>query len=253
MSMLILVGIVARFPTSISLEARMITEGGRSIIELIVILAAIVLFTMAAILLTNGSRYIPVQYARRVVGRKQFGGQTTHLPLRINAAGVIPIIFAQSVMFLPQSLAGILPEGSLSTFISELFSYSSIFYNVLYAGMIVFFAYFYTAVIFNPVDVSENLKKYGGFVPGLRPGTQTSEYIDRVLTRITLPGAIGLALIAILPILLIRSTEFAFWFGGTSLLIIVGVVLDTLQQVETHLLMRHYDGFMKKGKIKGRR
>lgn len=253
MSLLILVGIVARLPSAGVQEFIMVKEGGRSIVELIIILFFILLFVVAAILLTQGSRYIPVQYARRVVGRKVYGGQATHLPLRIAAAGVIPIIFAQSVMFLPQMIANVLPEGALATFIGDMLNYSGFFYNFVYGIIIVFFAYFYTAVIFNPVDVADNLKKYGGFVPGRRPGPQTSEYIDRVLTRITLPGAIGLALIAILPMLLIRATNFAFWFGGTSLLIIVGVVMDTLQQVETHLLMRHYDGFMKKGRIRGRR
>ncbi len=253
MSLLILVGIIARVPTAAIQEGVLLAEGGRSVVEEIIIICFIVLFTMAAILLTQGSRYIPVQYARRVVGRRVYGGQTTHLPLRINAAGVIPIIFAQSVMFLPQTFARVLPEGALANFLSDMFGYSSFVYNLIYAGLIVFFAFFYTAVIFNPVDVAENLKKYGGFIPGRRPGPQTSEYIDRILTRVTLPGAIGLALIAILPALLIRTTNFSFWFGGTSLLIIVGVVLDTLQQIETHLLIRHYDGFMKKGRIRGRR
>ncbi|MCD6530967.1 preprotein translocase subunit SecY [bacterium] len=254
MSILILVGIIARLPNAAYQEFVLLKEGGRSIVELIFIIIGIVLFTMAAILLTQGSRYLPVQYARRVVGRKIYGGQTTHLPIRINAAGVIPIIFAQSVMFLPQTFARILPSGSgFANLLDSLFGYSSFFYYFLYGVLIVFFAYFYTAVIFNPVDVADNLKKYGGFIPGRRPGPQTSEYIDRVLTRVTLPGAIGLALIAILPAIFIRKTNFSFWFGGTSLLIIVGVVLDTLQQIETHLLVRHYDGFMKKGRIRGRR
>jgi len=254
MSILILVGIIARLPNAAYQEFVLLKEGGRSIIELLFIIVGIVVFTMAAILLTQGSRYLPVQYARRVVGRKIYGGQTTHLPIRINAAGVIPIIFAQSVMFLPQTFARILPSGSgFANFLDSLFGYSSFFYYFLYGVLIVFFAYFYTAVIFNPVDVADNLKKYGGFIPGRRPGPQTSEYIDRVLTRVTLPGAIGLALIAILPAIFIRKTNFSFWFGGTSLLIIVGVVLDTLQQIETHLLVRHYDGFMKKGRIRGRR
>jgi len=252
MSILILVGIVARLPQTIGIEFSYLLEGGRSIPGFIYILALFVVFTMGAILLTQGSRYLPVQYARRVVGRKVYGGQSTHLPLRLNASGVIPIIFAQSVMFLPQTLAGLLPEGTVATFIQDLFNFRSVTYSLIYATLVVFFAYFYTAVVFNPVDVADNLKKYGGFIPGRRPGPQTSEYIDRVLTRITLPGAIGLALIAILPMALMGDSMFAS-FGGTSLLIIVGVVIDTLQQVETHLLVRHYDGFMKKGKIRGRR
>ncbi|RKZ31079.1 preprotein translocase subunit SecY [bacterium] len=253
MSILILVGIIARLPQAIIQELIMLKEGGRSFVELIIIAIFAVLFTMAAIMLTQGTRSIPVQYARRVVGRKVYGGQSTHLPLRVNASGVIPIIFAQAVMFLPQTIARILPQGALATFVEDMFAYSGVMYNFIYGLLVVFFAYFYTAVIFNPVDVADNLKKYGGFIPGRRPGAQTSEYIDRVLTRITLPGAIGLALIAILPLLLIRKMNFAFFFGGTSLLIIVGVVLDTLQQIETNLLVRHYDGFMKKGKIKARR
>ncbi|MCD6595481.1 preprotein translocase subunit SecY [bacterium] len=253
MSILILVGIIARLPNAAFQEIVMVAEGGRSIIELIFIAIVIILFTMAAILLSQGSRYLPVQYARRVVGRKVYGGQSTHLPLKINAAGVIPIIFAQSVMFLPQTFARIIPQGVFSNLLESMFSYSSFVYNAIYALLVIFFAYFYTAVIFNPVDVADNLKKYGGFIPGRRPGTQTSEYIDRVLTRVTLPGSIGLALIAILPILFIRKVNFSFWFGGTSLLIVVGVVIDTLQQIETHLLVRHYDGFMKKGRIRGRR
>jgi len=253
MSLLILIGIVARLPTSIYQEVVLVSQGARSVFSLIFMIVILVAFTMGAILLTQATRYIPVQYARRVVGRKVFGGQSTHLPLKINVAGVIPIIFGQAVMFLPQTLIGLLPEGGLQSFMNGMFGYTSVFYNLFYGALIVFFAYFYTAVVFNPVDTAENLKKYGGFIPGRRPGPQTSEYIDKILTRITLPGAIGLALIAILPVFLIRSMEFSVWFGGTSLLIIVGVVIDTLQQVETHLLVRHYDGFLKKGRIRGRR
>ncbi len=257
MSILILVGIVARLPSSIIIEIRNILAygagGGRSIFAEIIILAVIVFFVSVAILLTQASRKIPVQYARRVVGRKVYGGQTAHLPIKMNAAGVIPIIFAQAVMFLPQTLAKVLPEGAITTILGSAFTISSPVYIITYGVLIVFFAYFYTAVIFNPVDVADNLKKYGGFIPGKRPGPQTSSYIDKVLTRITLPGSMGLALIAILPMMIVSKTGFSFWFGGTSLLIIVGVVIDTLQQIETHLLMRHYDGFMKSGKIRGRR
>ena len=257
MSILILVGIVARLPSSIIIEVRNILAygagGGRSIFAEIIILAVIVFFVSVAILLTQASRKIPVQYARRVVGRKVYGGQTAHLPIKMNAAGVIPIIFAQAVMFLPQTLAKVLPEGAITTILGSAFTISSPVYIITYGVLIVFFAYFYTAVIFNPVDVADNLKKYGGFIPGKRPGPQTSSYIDKVLTRITLPGSMGLALIAILPMMIVSKTGFSFWFGGTSLLIIVGVVIDTLQQIETHLLMRHYDGFMKSGKIRGRR
>lgn len=253
MSLLITIGIVARLPQSALQEAQLIIHGGRSIVAEILILGLVVVFVAAAIYLTQGSRNITVQYARRVVGRRVYGGQSTNLPIKINAAGVMPIIFAQSVMFIPQLIISALPEGAVATFLSGLFGQFSIIYNIFYAILIVFFAYFYTAVIFNPADIADNLKKYGGFVPGRRPGPQTSEYIDRIITRVTLPGAIALALIAILPDMLVREAEFTIYFGGTSLLIIVGVSLDTLQQIETHLLMRHYDGFLKQGRIRGRR
>ncbi|MCK5832260.1 preprotein translocase subunit SecY [bacterium] len=257
MSILILVGIVSRLPLYIAQEGMLLWEGGRSIFAEVFIILGLMLFIAAAILLSQGTRQIPVQYARKVVGRKVYGGSSTHLPLRINAAGVIPIIFASSVMFIPTVIIGFLPEGGIRNVLNTAFQGGSFFYNIIYAIIIVFFSYFYTAVIFNPIDVADNMKKYGGFIPGRRPGKQTSEYIDKVLTRVTLPGSIGLALIAIIPVWFLQGltggSGMAYALGGTTLLILVGVIIDTLQQVESHLLMRHYDGFMKKGKIRARR
>ncbi len=253
MSILIMVGIIARIPTAFVQEFRLIVAGSRPVFEEIIILAAIVLFTMAAILLTQGTRQIPVTYPKRIVGRKMYRGQSVHLPLKINAAGVIPVIFAQSVMFLPSLLLEVLPQTGFVMTVQTWFGPTHAIYNVIYGILVVFFAYFYTAVIFNPVDVAENIKKYGGTIPGRSPGKETSMFIDKVLTRVTLPGAIGLALLAILPMLMISYFNFSFFFGGTSLIIIVGVAIDTLQQIESKLVMRHYDGFLKKGKIRGRR
>jgi preprotein translocase subunit SecY len=198
-----------------------------------------------------------VQYAKRVVGRKVYGGVTQYIPLRVNTAGVMPIIFAQALMFLPQILFSFFPDSEFIQNVSNnWFNQSSWPYSIIYGLMIVFFTYFYTAIAFNPKDVADNMKKQGGFIPGIRPGTHTAEFVDNILTKITLPGSIALALIAILPTFMMRlgvTVSFAQFFGGTSLLIVVGVALDTLQQVESHLLMRHYDGFMKSGKLRGRR
>jgi preprotein translocase subunit SecY len=208
------------------------------------------------VLVTQGTRRIPVQYAKRVVGRKIYGGVTQYIPLRVNTAGVMPIIFAQSIMFIPNTVLSFFPDNEFLQSISGLFVYDSPVYSAIYALMIVFFTYFYTAIAFNPKDVADNMKKQGGFIPGIRPGKQTSEFIDNILTKITLPGSIFLAIVAILPAFVSGfgvSGQFAQFFGGTSLLIIVGVALDTLQQIESHLLMRHYDGFMKSGKLRGRR
>jgi preprotein translocase subunit SecY len=207
------------------------------------------------VLVTQGTRRIPVQYAKRVVGRKVYGGVTQYIPMRVNTAGVMPIIFAQSIMFVPNTILTFFPESEFMQSLSRMFSFDHWFYAICYALMIIFFTYFYTAIAFNPKDVADNMKKQGGFIPGIRPGQFTSDYIDNILTKITLPGSIFLAIIAILPTFMSKfgvSSSFASFFGGTSLLIMVGVALDTLQQVESHLLMRHYDGFMKSGKIKGR-
>jgi preprotein translocase subunit SecY len=205
------------------------------------------------ILMTQAVRKIPVQYAKRIVGRRMYGGANTHIPLRVNSAGVIPIIFASSVMILPTTVAGFVPPGNPLAAMGNWFNRSALLYNVIYGVIIIFFTYFYTAVVLNPNDLAENMRKYGGFVPGIRPGRKTAEYIDRVLSRITLPGAIFLAIVAVVPDVIIAKMGLPFLgFGGTSVLIVVGVALDTLQQVESHLLMRHYEGFIKRGRIRGR-
>ena len=256
-SLIIFIGIVARFPHAILNEAQLVTGGTRNLIVELVILVLMGFIVAGVVLITQGTRRIPVQYAKRVVGRKVYGGVTQYIPLRVNTAGVMPIIFAQAIMFVPQIIFSFFPEDE---FMNELsnnwFGYTSWTYSIVYALMIVFFTYFYTAIAFNPKDVADNMKKQGGFIPGIRPGTHTAEFVDNILTKITLPGSIGLAIIAILPTMMIKlgvTPGFASFFGGTSLLIMVGVALDTLQQVESHLLMRHYDGFMKSGKLRGRR
>jgi preprotein translocase subunit SecY len=255
-SLIIFIGIIARFPHAIFDEIRLISVGQRSIIIEIIILIFMFFIIAGVVLVTQGTRRIPVQYAKRVVGRKIYGGVTQYIPLRVNTAGVMPIIFAQSIMFIPNTVLSFFPDNDFLQSIAGLFVYHSPVYSGIYALMIVFFTYFYTAIAFNPKDVADNMKKQGGFIPGIRPGKQTSEFIDNILTKITLPGSIFLAIIAILPAFVSGfgvSGQFAQFFGGTSLLIIVGVALDTLQQIESHLLMRHYDGFMKSGKFKGRR
>jgi preprotein translocase subunit SecY len=256
-SLIIFIGIVARFPNALLDEFQLIRGGTRNLIVELVILVLMGFIVAGVVLITQGTRRIPVQYAKRVVGRKVYGGVTQYIPLRVNTAGVMPIIFAQSIMFVPQIIFSFFPN---SEFMNELstnwFGYSSWTYSFVYALMIIFFTYFYTAIAFNPKDVADNMKKQGGFIPGIRPGTHTSEFVDNILTKITLPGSIALAAIAILPTMMIKmgvTPGFASFFGGTSLLIVVGVALDTLQQVESHLLMRHYDGFMKSGKLRGRR
>ncbi|MCI0707213.1 MAG: preprotein translocase subunit SecY [Ignavibacteriae bacterium] len=256
-SLIIFIGIIARFPHSVLDEFQLVQSGARSLIIEIVIFIAMGFIIAAVVLVTQGTRRIPVQYAKRVVGRKVYGGVTQYIPLRVNTAGVMPIIFAQALMFVPQIVFSFFPE---SDFIAELsteyFGYDSWTYAIIYGAMIVFFTYFYTAIAFNPKDVADNMKRQGGFIPGIRPGAHTAEFVDNILTKITLPGSIFLAVVAILPTMLVKmgiTPNFASFFGGTSLLIIVGVALDTLQQVEAHLLMRHYDGFMKSGKLRGRR
>jgi preprotein translocase subunit SecY len=217
----------------------------------------IVVVVAFVVLMTQGQRRIPVQYAKRVVGRRVYGGQTTHIPMRINAAGVIPIIFAQSIMFLPGTLTQFWPESELMQNMGTYFSTNSLFYWFVYGMMIVFFTYFYTAIVMDPNQLADNMKRHGGFIPGVRPGKRTAAYIDSILTRITLPGSFALAAVAIFPFFVIEqfnvTPSYSQFFGGTGLLIIVGVALDTLQQVESQLMTRHYEGFMKKGRIQGRR
>jgi preprotein translocase subunit SecY len=255
-SLIIFIGIIDRFPYAVLDEYRLLSSGQRNIIIEIVILTFMVLIIAGVVLVTQGTRRIPVQYAKRVVGRKVYGGVTQYIPLRVNTAGVMPIIFAQSIMFVPSTVLSFFPNSELMQTMAAYFQYRSVTYSVIYAIMIIFFTFFYTAIAFNPKDVADNMKKQGGFIPGIRPGKQTSEFIDNILTKITLPGSIFLAIVAILPAFVSGfgvSGQFASFFGGTSLLIIVGVALDTLQQIESHLLMRHYDGFMKTGKLRGRR
>jgi preprotein translocase subunit SecY len=253
-SLIITIGIIAEYPSNLFNTIRQLGNKTLSPIALVLVAVLMIVTIAAVIAITQGQRRIPVQYAKRIVGRRVYGGQSTHIPLRVNTAGVIPIIFAQSLIMLPSTIGAIfLRNSAFVEAITNWLSPTSLAYNVFYVVLIVGFAYFYTAIIFNPVDLADNMKKYGGFVPGIRPGKKTAEYIDRILTRITLPGGIFLALIAILPVFLVEWARVPFYFGGTGLLITVGVTLDTLQQVESHLVMRHYDGFMKKGRLRGRR
>lgn len=255
-SLIIFIGIIDRFPYAVLNEVEVVSSGARSIIIELLIIAGLVFIVSGVVLVTQAMRRIPVQYAKRVVGRKIYGGVTQYIPLRVNQAGVMPIIFAQSIMFVPNTILTFFPNSDFMQSIARHFNQTSLVYALLYGSLIVFFTYFYTAIAFNPKDVSDNMKKQGGFVPGVRPGKATSDFIDNILTKITLPGSIFLAFIAILPAFIAQAgvtQGMAQFFGGTSLLIIVGVALDTLQQVESHLVMRHYDGFMKSGRIRGRR
>jgi preprotein translocase subunit SecY len=246
-SLIIFAGIAVRLPSAVVASYTLIVNREMSLFTFVVIVAAMVLVTAAVVLMQEGQRKIPVQYAKRVVGRRVYGGQSTHIPLRINTAGVIPVIFASSLILFPATLTRFVPHPWMQA-ISDALSPGRPTYTLLYMGLIVFFTYFYTAIVFNPIDLADNMKKYGGFIPGVRPGKKTAEYIDRVLTRITLPGAIFLALISVLPDLLIRWFNVPFYFGGTSLLIVVGVALDTVRQMESHLLMRNYEGFLKRSR-----
>ncbi|MFH1690739.1 MAG: preprotein translocase subunit SecY [Candidatus Eisenbacteria bacterium] len=252
-SLIIFIGIVARYPNDWLNTFRAIRIGSLNIFGAAVLIAMMVFIVAAVVLMQQAQRRIPVQYAKRVVGRKVYGGQSTHIPLRLNTAGVIPVIFAQAIIMFPGTLASFFRGNIFMENMASWLQPGAPLYTTLYVIIIVFFAYFYTAIIFNPVDLADNMKKYGGFVPGKRPGKKTAEYIDSVLTRITLPGSLFLAFIAVLPFFMQQKLNAPFTFGGTGLLIVVGVGLDTLQQIESHLLMRHYDGFMKKGKLRGRR
>ncbi len=252
-SLIIMTSIIAFLPTALLNEFEL---AGNLFIFLVEI-GVLALVTAGVVLVTQGTRRIPVQYAKRVVGRRVYGGTTQYLPLRINAAGVMPIIFAQSIMFVPATVASFFPDSPFMQQFGAWFSdISGIGYSIVFFLICVFFTYFYTAIAVNPKEMADTMKRQGGFIPGIRPGKQTSEFIDNILTRITLPGAIFLGVVAILPAIAMRAgvtPGFAHFFGGTSLLILVGVTLDTLQQIESHLLMRHYDGFMKSGRVRGRR
>ena len=257
-SLIIFAGIVAGIPSAFGNTIRLYSTGEMSPLFIIFIFAMMVVVVGVIVFAEQGQRRIPVQYAKRVVGRKMYGGQSTHLPLKVNMAGVIPPIFASSILMFPLTITQFLPQDILEAYpwigsILNSLGPATILYNLLYVVFIIFFCYFYTAVIFNPVDVADNMKKYGGYIPGIRPGKKTSDYIDRVLTRITLGGALYVAAVCVLPSILIYKMNIPFYFGGTALLIVVGVAMDTVSQMESHMLSRHYDGFMKKGHIKGRR
>jgi preprotein translocase subunit SecY len=255
-SLIIMIGIIARLPFATVAEfgARLEQQGGGLVAFLVEIVGLFVVFMMT-ILLVQGTRRIPVQYAKRIVGNKQYGGVRQYIPLKVNAAGVMPIIFAQALMFVPITIAGFANSDSLRGIAAAFVNFNGFWYNLVFAVLIILFTYFYTAVTINPTQMAEDMKRNGGFIPGVKPGRKTVEFLDTIMSRITLPGSIFLALVAILPAfarLAGVNTRFAQFYGGTSLLILVGVVLDTLQQIESHLLMRHYDGLMKSGRIKGR-
>jgi preprotein translocase subunit SecY len=250
-SLIIFAGIVARLPSAV-METYQLYEVGQLQGYLLLLLMGLMLGVIAAIVfLETGRRKIPVQYAKRVVGRRVFGGQSTHIPLKVNTAGVIPPIFASSIIAFPATIAGFIQIPWVKN-IGTMLAPGSFTYTVLYVGLIIFFCYFYTAVVLNPVDISDNMRKYGGFIPGIRPGQRTSDYIYRVLNRVTFAGSIYLAAVCIIPEVLIYKLGVPFYFGGTSLLITVGVGLDTAQQIESHMLMRNYEGFLSKGRLKGR-
>ncbi|MBD3344875.1 MAG: preprotein translocase subunit SecY [Chitinivibrionales bacterium] len=252
-SLIIFIGIVARLPDAIFGEIQQIQAGTRHPFSALLVLAIVLIMTAFIIMMYQATRRIPIQTPKRVVGNKMYAGQNTVLPLRLLMAGVIPMIFASSLMFFPSVLSYFFPKSELVENFVGLFAPGRPVYSILYALMIIFFTYFYTAIIFNPVDIAENLKRSGGFIPGIRPGKKTAEFLDRVLTRITLPASIFLAFIAIVPFLFMGTLKISFFFGGTSVLIVVGVALDTLQQLESHLQTRNYEGFMKKGRLRGRR
>ncbi len=254
-SFIILIGIIARLPLALIGEfvSRLKDSGGGLIVFMLEIVFLLFIIA-AAIMLVQGARKVPVQYAKRIVGNKQYGGVRQYIPLKVNAANVMPIIFAQAIMFIPITVANFTAKEG-GGFLSALMDHTSVWYNLIFALMIIAFTYFYTAITINPTQMAEDLKRNNGFIPGVKPGKRTAEYIDTIMSRITLPGSFFLALVAILPAFASFfgvSGQFAQFFGGTSLLILVGVVLDTLQQIESHLLMRHYDGLLKSGKIKGR-
>ena len=255
-SFIILVGIISRFPGAIIKEfASRLGDAGGGLVMFLGELIVLLLVIAASIMLVQGTRKIPVQYAKRVVGNKQYGGVRQYIPLKINAAGVMPIIFAQAIMFIPATLAGFAHSEAMSGFVRAFMDNTGIWYNAVFGFLIIVFTYFYTAITINPTQMAEEMKRNNGFIPGIKPGKRTAEYLDLIMSRITLPGSIFLAFIAIMPAfarIVGINQSFAAFFGGTSLLILVGVVLDTLQQIESHLLMRHYDGLLKSGRIKGR-
>jgi preprotein translocase subunit SecY len=255
-SLIIMIGIIARLPFALFAEfvSRLEEQGGGLVMFLVEFVLLFLVF-MVTILLVQGTRKVPVQYAKRIVGNRQYGGVRQYIPLKVNAAGVMPIIFAQAIMFVPMSIAGFSGSESMSGFVSAFSNYTGFWYNFTQFMLVIIFTYFYTAITINPVQMAEDMKKNGGFIPGVKPGKRTAEYLDTIMSRITLPGSIFLGLVTILPAFAMMmgvNSQFAHFYGGTSLLILVGVILDTLQQIESHLLMRHYDGLLKGGRIKGR-
>ncbi len=252
-SLIIFIGIVARLPDAVIAEVQQLLAGSRNVFVELLLLVVVVAMTGFIVLMTQAMRRIPIQTPKKVVGIKMYAGQNTVLPLRLNMAGVIPIIFASSIITFPSMIRSFFPDSEAADEMMRLFSATGPLYNGIYALLIVFFTYFYTAIVFNPIDIADNLKRSGGFIPGIRPGKNTAQYLDNVLTRITLPGSIFLAFISIVPFLIMGGFKVNFYFGGTSVLIVVGVALDTLVQLESHLQMRNYEGFMKKGRLRGRR
>ncbi|GMV39236.1 MAG: protein translocase subunit SecY [Myxococcales bacterium] len=256
-SLIIFAGIIAGLPDAVVQTFRLSTFGGGELPPLTLVIIGVVILAVIAVIIffERGQRRIPVQYAKKVVGRRQYGGQSTFLPLKVNSAGVIPPIFASSILLFPATLGNILPDSSIVIWIQNTLIPGNMLYNVIYVALIIFFCYFYTAVTFNPVDVADNMKKYGGFIPGIRAGKKTAEHIDRVLTRITFGGAVYISAVCVLPTFLQAELGVPFFFGGTGLLIVVGVALDTVQQIESHLITRNYEGFAgaKAPRVRGRK
>ncbi len=250
-SLIIFAGIVARMPTAIGNTFRLMSTGEMGIFGILILLVLMIAVVAFIIYVEQGQRRIPVQYAKRVIGRKMYGGQSTHLPLKINTSGVIPPIFASSIIMFPATIASFIKVPWMQS-IANAMRPGNVAYELLYVGFIFFFCYFYTAVTFNPVDVADNMKKNGGYIPGIRPGKRTADYIDKVLTRITLGGAIYVSAVCVLPSILISKFNVPFYFGGTALLIVVGVAIDTIAQIESHMISRHYEGFLKKGAVSKR-
>ncbi len=252
-SLIIFAGIVANMPVAIYNSVRLTRTGELSIFALLILVVFMLAVLAGIVFMETAQRRVPIQYPKQIRGRRVYGGQSTHLPLKINVSGVIPPIFASSIIVFPATIAQFFPDVSFMKMISDAMNPGGVLYNIIYVVAIVFFTYFYTAVVFNPVDVAENLKKHGGYVPGIRPGKATSDYLDKVLSRLTFVGAIYLCAVCVLPMLLISKANVPFYFGGTSILIVIGVSLDTMSQIESHLISRQYDGLMKTGRIKSRR
>lgn len=252
-SLIIFAGIVARLPVAVYNTWRLATTGEISYFTLILVFVLVIAVVAGIVFMETAQRRVPIQYPKQIRGRKVYGGQSTHLPLKINISGVIPPIFASSIIVFPATIAQFLPNVGFMKTLSNAMHPNSIIYNLIYILAIIFFTYFYTAVIFNPVDVADNLKKNGGYIPGIRPGKSTSDYLDKVLSRLTFIGAIYLCIICVLPIILTAQANVPFYFGGTSILIVIGVSLDTMSQIESHLISRQYDGLLKSGRIQGRR